>query len=87
MSNEELWTKFLENIKNEVSDVSLVTWFGEDETKLYSLKDDIATIVVNQDLTKKHLESHYLDMMTDVMNRITDSNITINIFLVLFFIS
>ena len=40
MSNEELWTKFLENIKNEVSDVSLVTWFGEDETKLYSLKDD-----------------------------------------------
>lgn len=81
MSNEELWTKFLENIKNEVSDVSLVTWFGEDETKLYSLKDDIATIVVNQDLTKKHLESHYLDMMTDVMNRITDSNITINILL------
>ena len=81
MSNSELWKKFLENIKEVISSTSFDIWFNENDTKLYSFKNDIATITVNQEVYKKHLEEHYLDNMNEAMRKATNSDITINIIL------
>lgn len=81
MSNNELWQKFLNNIKDEITDISFNIWFNEDDTKLYLFKDDVATIVVNQDFIKKHLEDNYMDIMMDAMHKVTNSNVTIRIIL------
>jgi len=81
MSSSELWQKFLDNIKDEITDISFNIWFNEDDTKLYSFKDDVATITVNQDFIKKHLEDNYMDIMAEAMYKVTNSNVTINIIL------
>lgn len=81
MSNNELWKKFLENIKDELTDISFNIWFNEDDTKLYSFKEDVATITVNQEVFKKHLEEHYIDIMNEAMRKATNSDVTINIVL------
>ena len=81
MNKEELWNKFLENIKNEITDVSFTTWFNDDDTKLYSFENDVATVVVSRDFIKKHLEERYLDIMLDGMSRVTNSDVTFNIIL------
>ena len=81
MNNNELWKKFLDNIKEVVSKTSFDIWFNEEDTKLYSFKDDIATIVVNQEVFKKHLEENYIDYMLEAMRKATDNDVTINIIL------
>ena len=81
MSNRELWKNFLENIKEVISSTSFDIWFNENDTKLYSFKDDVATITVNQEVFKKHLEENYIDMMNDAMRKATNSDVTINIIL------
>jgi len=81
MSNNELWQIFLNNIKNEITDISFNIWFNEDDTKLYSYKDGVATITVNQDFIKKHLENNYLDIMTEAMNKAVGINTNIKIVL------
>ena len=81
MSSSELWQKFLDNIKDEITDISFNIWFNEDDTQLYSFKDDVATITVNQDFIKKHLEDNYMDIMAEAMFKVTNSNVTINIIL------
>ena len=65
MSNSEMWRKFLDNIKEVISSTSFDIWFNENDTKLYSFKNDIATITVNQEVFKKHLEEHYMNDMND----------------------
>lgn len=81
MSNSEIWENFLNNIKDEITDISFNIWFNEDDTKLYSFKDDVATIVVNQDFIKKHLEDNYMDIMMEAMYKVTNSNVTIKVIL------
>lgn len=81
MSNSEIWKNFLNNIKDEITDISFNIWFNEDDTKLYSFKDDVATIVVNQDFIKKHLEDNYMDIMMEAMYKATNSNVTIKVIL------
>ena len=81
MNNKEVWKKFLDNIKLEITNVSFETWFNEDDTKFYSFDDGIVTITVNQNYIKKHLEEHYLDQMIEVMRKITNIDVTFNILL------
>ena len=81
MSNKELWQNFLENIKNEIANVSFEIWFNEEDTKFYSFKDNVMTITVNQEFIKKHIIEHYMDIMTEAINRVTNSNVTINVLL------
>ena len=81
MNKNELWNKFLENMKNEIASISFDIWFNEEDTKLYSFDDNIVTIVVNQELIKKHLETNYIDSMTEVMNKITGNSVTFKIIL------
>ena len=80
MSNSELWKKFLDNMKEVISSTSFDIWFNEDDTKLYSFKNDIATITVTQELYKKHLEEHYIDDMKDAMRKATNNDVTFDIY-------
>ena len=81
MSDREIWDSFLENIKNEITNISFNTWFNEEDTKFYSLKNNVMTITVNQEFIKKHIMEHYIDIMTDAINKVTNTNITFNIVL------
>ena len=81
MNNNELWQNFLNNIKEVVSSMSFDIWFNEEDTKLYSFKNDVATITVNQDFIKKHLEENYMDTMLEAMYKVTNTNVSINIVL------
>ena len=81
MNDKELWNNFLDNIKNEITNVSFDTWFNEEDTKFYSFNDNVMTITVNQEFIRKHINEHYLDIMTDAINKVTNSNVTFNILL------
>ena len=81
MSSKEIWQKFLENIKEVISPTSFDIWFSEDETSLYSFKDDVATIVVTKEIYKKHLIEHYMDFMLDAMRKAVSYDVTIDIVL------
>ena len=81
MSNSELWRKFLENMKEVISSTSFDIWFNEEDTKLYSFKNDIATITVAQEVFKKHLEEYYMDNMIEAMRRATNTDVTISVIL------
>ena len=62
MNNEELWSKILTKIKNELSSLSFETWFQD--TKLYSLNNGVAKIIVPMLLHKDHLRAKYKDLIT-----------------------
>lgn len=79
MNNEGLWNNFLEIIQEDLSTFSFDTWFKD--TKLYSLKNNVATVIVPVLLTKKHLEDNYLDMMIEVMNKLTGNTVSFNFIL------
>lgn len=81
MNEKEVWNKFLENFKNEIADVSFEIWFNEEDTKFYSFKDNIMTITVNQEFIRRHITEHYLDTMTEVLNKVTNSNANFSILL------
>lgn len=81
MSDKEIWSSFLENIKSEIANVSFEIWFNEEDTKFYSFKDNVMTITVNQEFIRKHIKEHYIDIMTDAITKVTNSNVTFNILL------
>ena len=81
MNDREIWNRFLENIKSEITNVSFDTWFNEEDTKFYSFKDDILTITVNQEFIKKHIEEHYMDIMNEAISKVINTNVTFNIVL------
>ena len=57
MNEEVLWSKFLEQIKDELTSLSFKTWF--EETKLYKLEKGRAYIIVPMPIHKKHLIENY----------------------------
>ena len=81
MSDREVWINFLRNIENEISNVSFETWFNEEDTKFYSFKNNVMTITVNQEFIKKHILENYLDIMSEAIYKVTNSNVTFNILL------
>ena len=60
MNEEALWINFLATIKENISSLSYETWFRD--TKLVSLDDNVATIVVPMPVHKKHLTDNYNKM-------------------------
>ncbi len=79
LNNEVLWTNFLNQIKDELSSLPYDTWFKD--TKLYSLKDGKAIIIVPMAVHKKHLNNHYYDMIMEILNNITGTNFDIEFLL------
>ncbi len=81
MNSNEIWNKFIENFKIEITDIAFNTWFNEEDTKFYSFKDDVVTITVNQPFMKNHILEHYVDMMIATMRKVTNTDVTFEILL------
>ena len=58
MNYDLLWSKVLENIKVSVTSLVYVTWF--ENTKLYKIENNEATIIVPMEIHRKHLNDKYL---------------------------
>ena len=69
MDIESLWFNFLDKIKNNISSLSYETWFKD--TKLVSLKDNRATVIVPMPFHKKHLVENYKNIIEDTFNEVT----------------
>ena len=51
--DDELWKNFLEVVKNSISSLSYETWFRD--TKLVTIRNNSAVIIVPMPVHKKHL--------------------------------
>lgn len=74
MDVESLWNNFLDNIKESISSLSYETWFRD--TKLVSLRNNVATIVVPMPVHKKHLVENYTDIIEEKFSSIIGSGFT-----------
>ncbi len=72
MNEEVLWTKFLDQIKDELSSISYNTWFSE--TKLYKIKDGKAYIIVPMPIYKNHLADNYSNLIISKLYEISGIN-------------
>ena len=72
MDIEILWKSFLDKIKDQISSLSYETWFKD--TKLHSLDNGVATIIVPMNLHKKHLMENYKEDIENTFNELTGTN-------------
>ena len=57
MNVDILWSKFLTEVKEDLTSLSFETWFID--TKLYKLDNGKAYIIVPMPIHKKHLADNY----------------------------
>jgi chromosomal replication initiator protein len=76
MDLNNIWNSFLDKIKVQINDIAYDTWFSE--TKLISLKDNVATVLVPYHIHKKNLSENYNDIIEEVFTDITGSNFIFN---------
>ena len=76
MDLNNMWNAFLEKIKIQINDITFDTWFAE--TKLISLKDNIATVLVPYHIHKKNLSENYSDLIEETFTEITGTNFKFN---------
>ena len=76
MDLNAIWNSFLDKIRNQISDIAYETWFSE--TKLISLKDNIATVLVPYHIHKKNLSENYNDLIEEIFTDVTGSNFKFN---------
>ena len=79
MNIDIVWSKLLNQLKDEFSSLSYDTWFKE--TKLYKLDNSKATIIVPMPIHKKHLLDSYSDVIIKKLFEITNSNYELNFLL------
>ena len=76
MDLNNIWNSFLEKIKTQIIDISYETWFSE--TKLISLENNIATVIVPYEVHKKNLSENYSDIIEETFTEITGTNFKFN---------
>ena len=76
MSTTEVWNRFLDVMKENISSLSYETWLRD--TKLVDLNNGIATVIVPMPVHKKHLIDNYQDIMIDRFSRVIGDNYTFN---------
>ncbi len=79
MNEKMIWSNFLNSIKNEITPLSFDTWFKE--TELYQLDNGLAKIIVPMGISKKHLTTHYYDLIISTLSDIVGDNVDIQFFL------
>lgn len=79
MNTDLIWSKFLNKIETEVNSIVYKTWFSS--TKLYELKNNVATIIVPMEIHRKHLNDSYLKIIIDNLFIITNQMYDINFIL------
>lgn len=72
MDLNNIWNSFLERIKLKLNDIAYDTWFAE--TKLISLDETSAKVLVPYHVHKKNLKENYNDIIEDTFTEITGSN-------------
>ena len=72
MNIDDLWNSFLEKIKLRISSLSYETWFKN--TKLVSLDNNVAKILVDSPLQKKSLQETWYSTISDIFNEITNTS-------------
>lgn len=72
MNIDNLWDNFLEQIKPKISSLSYDTWFKN--TKLVSLDNNVAKILVDSPLQKKSLQETWYQTISDVFSEITNTS-------------
>ncbi|MBR2828672.1 MAG: hypothetical protein IKE70_05525, partial [Bacilli bacterium] len=71
MNGEVIWTKLLNQLKDEMTSLSFDTWFSE--TELYKLDQGKAYIIVPMPIHKKHLKDNYDSIITNKLQEFTSS--------------
>ena len=66
------WQSFLDKIKEQITNVSYETWFSE--SKLISLQDGVAKVLVPTIVHKKSLTTKYYDLIEENFTEITGTN-------------
>ena len=72
MDLDNLWNKFLEKIKPEISPMSYNTWFKD--TKLISLDDGVATILCDAEIQRKNLNDNWYSIISEYFSEITNTS-------------
>lgn len=70
-----LWSKVLHSIKEDIDPGSFDIWFSM--LTFYSFRNDSIYIKVPNSLTKEWIESRYLDIIQNKLNRFTNSNLSL----------
>ncbi len=76
---EELWTHFLDKIKNEINSASYSAWFND--LKLINVENDSMTIQVPMEIHKKILGDNYYSLMEEILFNLSGINYEINFIL------
>lgn len=79
MNEKMIWSNFLNSVKTEITPLSYDTWFKE--TELYEYKNGLAKIIVPMGISKKHLTTHYYDLIVNKLEEIVGDNVDIQFFL------
>ena len=79
MDVDTIWNNFLADIKDNISSLSYDTWFRD--TKLVSLHNNVATIIVPMPVHKKHLIDNYIDVIEEKFIKLTGSSFNFNFLL------
>ena len=61
MDYNKIWRNVLNRIKNDVNTLVYATWF--ENTKLYIIKRNKATVIVQTKVHKEHLDNEYKDLI------------------------
>lgn len=73
MNVDVLWSNFLNQVKEELTSLAFDTWFAD--THLHKISDGKAYIIVPMPIHKKHLLDNYIDLITRILNEITNSTL------------
>ena len=73
MNVDVLWSNFLNQVKEELTSLAFDTWFAD--THLHKIGDGKAYIIVPMPIHKKHLLDNYIDLITRILNDITNSTL------------
>ena len=72
MNNDLLWNNFLEKIKSKISSLSYETWFSN--TKLLSLNNNVAKVLVEMPIQKKSLQETWYSTIVETFNEVTNTS-------------
>ena len=75
MNVDVLWSNFLNQVKEELTSLAFDTWFAD--THLHKIGEGKAYIIVPMPIHKKHLVDNYFDLITKILNEITNSSLEI----------
>ena len=72
MDLDSIWKSFLDKMKEHINEIAYETWFAN--SKLVSLKDDCAQVLVESMVHKKSISTNYIDLVEELFTEVTGSN-------------